>query len=400
MLRRASPITVASPRRISTGFPSPPTLNATDPTVVRTVTGSGCERYANVANADEARIAKDRPVGLGPSQHAPYSMLAAGAGTGGHVKYIASRVLRDLSWSCGLALVVFTALGGSAQAAPLSACTPDTGTIVAVDFAHWGGPIVRGCGIGQRTGSALLHAAGFTTAGDLHDGPAFICRIGEHAFRDGTQYPTPRQDPCVNTPSTSRYWAYWTARSGQNRWSYNSLGPMGDVPKPGEVELWTFGATNIGGTSGSAVPRLSPSALRAQVTTPATGVPSGATPTRTGTTPKTAPAPATTSTPSTTTPAPPTGHPRASKSAAGARHKQRAPQKAATHRSQTPPRQHTQTRTTPARTAIGTPAVVAATPPSQHHSSGSPVPLIVGLGLVALLAGGAATAARRRRRYE
>ena len=70
-----------------------------------------------------------------------------------------------------------------------------------VDVEHWGGPIVRGCGLGQRSGYALLRAAGFTTAGDQHDGPAFICRVGNAAFHAGTQYPTPGQEDCVFDPA-------------------------------------------------------------------------------------------------------------------------------------------------------------------------------------------------------
>lgn len=150
----------------------------------------------------------------------------------------------------------------AAGAAPTS-CTARSGTIVAVDFSHWGGPIVRGCALRRRAGYGLLHAAGFTTAGDQHDGPGFICRLGDAAFHRGTQYPTSRQDDCVRTPSASGYWSYWLAPAGAKRWSYSQVGAMNDVPKPGEVELWTFGATNVAGTQGSGVPRYSPAQLRA-----------------------------------------------------------------------------------------------------------------------------------------
>ncbi len=205
-------------------------------------------------------------------------------------------------------------------AAPLSDCTADRGAIVAVDFAHWGGPIVRGCGIKQPSGYALLRAAGFTTAGDEYDGPAFICRIGNQAFHDGSMYPTPSEDPCIQTPPASAYWSYWLAPAGQNRWTYSPLGPTGDVPAPGEVELWIFGATSIGASSGSGVPSFSPSRLRAANAT------------------------ATTRTSTTTAP-----------------------------------------------------RVVSARPTRVRTSSGSAVPLVVGICLVLALAAGAARAARRRR---
>ncbi len=72
-------------------------------------------------------------------------------------------------------------------------CSTTTGVIVAVDFAPWGGDIERGCDSTLTTGYDALHAAGFTTAGDDHDGPAFICRIDDD--------PPPSQDPCIDTPS-------------------------------------------------------------------------------------------------------------------------------------------------------------------------------------------------------
>jgi hypothetical protein len=145
---------------------------------------------------------------------------------------------------------------------PISRCTAHTGTIIAVDFAHWGGPIVRGCTLRQTTGYRLLHSAGFTTAGDQHDGPAFICRFGDTAFHRGTQYPTTSQEDCILTPPASAYWSAWLAPAGQNHWSYSQLGAMSEAPKAGEVELWTFGGTNIAGNKGSGVPQFTPDQLR------------------------------------------------------------------------------------------------------------------------------------------
>jgi hypothetical protein len=107
----------------------------------------------------------------------------------------------------------------------------------------------------------LLHDGGFTTAGTQHDGPAFICRLGNAAFHGGTQYPTPDQEGCVLTPPASAYWSYWLAPRGQNSWTYSQLGAMSEVPKPGEVELWQFGATNVAGTEGR--PTVAPETLRA-----------------------------------------------------------------------------------------------------------------------------------------
>ncbi len=155
------------------------------------------------------------------------------------------------------ALLSVTGAAG-AGAAPLSQCSAHHGTIVAVDFAHWGGPIVRGCGVGAATGYALLHAAGFTTAGDQHDGPGFVCRLGSRAFHGGGAYPTTTQQRCLGTPSATAYWSYWLAPpAGGGTWTYSPLGAGTEQPRPGEVQLWTFGA------SGSGAPSMAPSALRA-----------------------------------------------------------------------------------------------------------------------------------------
>ncbi|MFJ4007317.1 hypothetical protein ACIPWL_28210 [Streptomyces sp. NPDC090023] len=149
-----------------------------------------------------------------------------------------------------------------AAADPIANCTPTKGAIVAVDFAPWGGSVVRGCDANPTTGYNLLHNGGFTTAGTQHDGPAFICRIGNPAFNTGTQYPTPAQDACVRTPPASAYWSYWIAPAGQTTWTYSPLGAMGDKPKAGEVEAWVYGSTSIDGTTGQ--PKFTPASVRAK----------------------------------------------------------------------------------------------------------------------------------------
>jgi hypothetical protein len=283
-----------------------------------------------------------------------------------------------------VAPVLLAALPTGAGAAPLADCTADRGTIVAVDFGHWGGPIVRGCGIDQPTGYALLHAAGFTTAGDAQDGNVFICRLGDAAFRHGTQYPTPSEDPCIVTPPASAYWSYWLAPAGQNTWSYSSLGPLGDVPKPGEVELWKFGSTTIGGGRGSGVPRFSPSTLRAA----AAGSTARAhtTTTSTATTGREVAPPATTTT---------AAHAAAAKQpAAKPPRRGRRKRSAHTHRTSTRP-----ARTVPSTAARSRP-IVAAQPTRSSASTGSPVPLLVGICLALALSASGAWIAWRRRRLE
>ncbi|MGW5349808.1 prenyltransferase/squalene oxidase repeat-containing protein [Streptomyces sp. NPDC004031] len=179
------------------------------------------------------------------------------------------------------AVALFGAAGlvpfaGTAQADPIGDCTPTTGAIVAVDYGHWDGPVLRGCDAHPTTGMNLLHNAGFTTTGTVHDGPGFICRIGNDGFDSGTPYPTPADEACVLTPPANAYWSFWIAPAGQDTWAYSPLGALSDHPADGEVEAWVFGPTDIGGTTGG--PSFTPDSVRAQggsspTTTTATGAP-------------------------------------------------------------------------------------------------------------------------------
>lgn len=290
----------------------------------------------------------------------------------------------------------------SVSAAPISHCTTHSGTIVAVDFQHWGGPIVRGCATGQRNGYELLHAAGFTTAGDQHDGPAFICRLGNSAFHGGRQYPTPNQQNCVLTPPSSAYWSLWLAPAGQNHWTYTQLGAMGTVAKPGEVELWSFGATNIAGTRGSGVPQFSPDKLREHTPPPASATHTSTTTHPTTSPTRTSPAAHTT----TTNPSPP---PATRGSSTPHPHHQRVarpspPHPAATshltHHRHTSAAPAPTTATTTSTSTSTTPHLVDARSTKQPTSSSSAGPLVIGIGLVLVLCAGAAWTIWQRRRYE
>lgn len=200
----------------------------------------------------------------------------------------------------GLTVLVLALLGPAlaagpahASAEPIGDCTTTSGVVVAVDFAHWGGPVLRSCGTTPTSGYTLLNQGGWRTTGTEHDGPGFICRIGYAGWHGGTQYPTTAQQSCVLTPPSNAYWAYWYAGPGQDTWSYSQSGAMSTAAQPGSVELWTFGGTTNGGTSGSAVPSFSPASVRARnvskpstirhdrssapATTPATSPPAKAT---------------------------------------------------------------------------------------------------------------------------
>jgi hypothetical protein len=318
-------------------------------------------------------------------------------------------------------IVAATATGGLALAlSPTTAagadvpgdCTTTTGVIVAVDFAPWGGNVMRGCDPTLTTGYAALQAAGFTTVGDAHDGPAFICRINGD--------PTELQDPCINTPPATAYWSYWHADAGQNTWSYSQEGAATYQPPAGSVDAWVYGSTAAGGTAGE--PSFPPSSVRATNTSvippspsPTAPSPSPSSPPASSNTPAKAVTPPEKSTaPKGAAAAVPESHPGGSSSAGP------APTVNATTAAPWP----TTTATWPTTTTTtinwsalsalnaaasrpsgqsnrsgSTPKIVDAAPAANDHlTSGSPAPLIEGVGVVvALTTVGYIVAWRRRR---
>ncbi|MGW4028783.1 hypothetical protein ACWEFL_05580 [Streptomyces sp. NPDC004838] len=297
----------------------------------------------------------------------------------------------------GTAALGLAAAGLGAGAAPAAAapqpigqCTTTSGVVLAVDFSRWGGPVYRSCGTTPTTGYELLNQGGWRTTGTGHDGPAFICRIGYSGHRGGKQFPPPEQEDCVLTPPASAYWSYWHADPGKNTWTYSQLGAMLYRPKPGSVDLWIFGGTDIGGTKGR--PTVTPDQLRAHNTRPTGGGKPAPRDTRTAAPPPprtdTGPAPVTspTRTPSgrsrepaptrtTAAPSPPaSASPQASAS--------RAPASATSDRA----------------VAAPGPAVVDAAPAaSPEPDRGTYLPAAV-TGVLVLLIGAGAYAAHRRRR--
>jgi hypothetical protein len=177
-----------------------------------------------------------------------------------------------------MAVAATTVWPAGAAPRPVRDCTATSGATLVVDFAHWGGPLLRACGSTPTTGYRLLNQGGWHTAGTEHDGPAFICRIGYAGYHHGTQYPTLAQQACVNTPPASAYWTYWEAGPGQRTWSYNQLGAVSYRPGPGSISLWIFGGTNLGGTVGSAVPAITPTQVRALISDAAATMPPGSPP--------------------------------------------------------------------------------------------------------------------------
>ncbi|MFD4242375.1 prenyltransferase/squalene oxidase repeat-containing protein [Streptomyces sp. NPDC058525] len=157
--------------------------------------------------------------------------------------------------------VAFLTVPTAANADPIEQCTATTGAVVAVDFGPFGGKVERGCDTTPTTGYELLRTAGFGLDGTEHDGDAFVCRIGFGAFNSGVKYPTPDKEDCVLTPQATAYWSYWHASPGEKKWTYSSFGAQARNPKPGDVDAWVFGGTDVGGTSGK--PTFSPDDVRA-----------------------------------------------------------------------------------------------------------------------------------------
>jgi hypothetical protein len=282
-------------------------------------------------------------------------------------------------WTLVLAAVAAGAPPASATALPIGQCTTSSGVILAVDFSRWGGPLLRSCGTTPTTGYTLLNQGGWQTTGTQHDGPAFICRIGYAGYRGGKQYPTPKDEPCVLTPPATAYWSYWHADPGQNSWSYSQLGAMSYHPKPGSVDLWIFGATNISGTKGR--PTFSPDTVRAHTTALGEG------------TKKPTPPPPVRRTPATTTTARPrTTDPDASPTISGT----------PTAVTLTPsPSGYAPPGTTPS------PSTSAAAPPQPQdaeptaaagHSSGSVLPAAITAAALAVIAAAVVWRVRQRRR--
>ncbi|MGW4838102.1 hypothetical protein [Streptomyces globisporus] len=291
----------------------------------------------------------------------------------------------------GLAGAAVLAPSGPASAAPqpIGRCTTSSGVVLAVDFSHWGGPVYRSCGTTPTTGYELLNQGGWRTTGTGHDGPAFICRIGYSGHQGGKQYPTSQQEDCVLTPPASAYWSYWHADPGENTWEYSQLGAMSYRPRPGSVDLWIFGGTNIEGTKGR--PTVTPDQLRAHNSRPVGSDP----------TPRPEPKPdpvRTAQRPSDgdQAPPPPSGKPSEKPS-------EKPSKSASPSASATPSPSPSASVTTGAAVAApekGAKVVDAAPAADAEHDSGSIVPVAATAGLVVVIGGAAVFAAKRRRREQ
>ncbi|MBK6041001.1 hypothetical protein [Streptomyces sp. MBT55] len=291
----------------------------------------------------------------------------------------------------GLTGAAVLAPSGPASAAPqpIGRCTTSSGVVLAVDFSHWGGPVYRSCGTTPTTGYELLNQGGWRTTGTGHDGPAFICRIGYSGHQGGKQYPTSQQEDCVLTPPASAYWSYWHADPGENTWEYSQLGAMSYRPRPGSVDLWIFGGTNIEGTKGR--PTVTPDQLRAHNSRPVGGGP--------------APRPEPKPDPARTAQRPSDGDqaPLPSSGKPSEKPSEKPSKSASPSASATPSPSPSASVTTGAAVAApekGAKVVDAAPAADAEHDSGSIVPVAATAGLVVVIGGAAVFAAKRRRREQ
>ncbi|CAO0832098.1 hypothetical protein SMICM17S_11528 [Streptomyces microflavus] len=126
----------------------------------------------------------------------------------------------------------------------------------------------------------LLRDGGFTTEGTRHDGPGFICRLGNGSFNSGPQYPTPATEDCVLTrrpPPTGRTGsprparragptvrsAPWTASPGRATWTPGcSAGRTSAAPPADPPSRPTTSARAGGTTPNRRTPRRTARACR------------------------------------------------------------------------------------------------------------------------------------------
>ncbi|MBK6856704.1 MAG: hypothetical protein IPG97_09210 [Microthrixaceae bacterium] len=118
---------------------------------------------------------------------------------------------------------------GAGRAAANEACSTPDGVTVVIDFQDLGGGVNVRCAPGA-VGSGLdaLDRAGISYQTALRS-PGFVCRIAG----------LPADDPCHVASPASAYWSYWIAGRG-GTWCYSNLGAGSRTPPPGSIEGWSF----------------------------------------------------------------------------------------------------------------------------------------------------------------
>ncbi|MCH7229540.1 hypothetical protein L0U85_01485 [Glycomyces sp. L485] len=111
------------------------------------------------------------------------------------------------------------------------------GVTVVVDSGQ-GAPAV-GCADDPASGIEALAQAGFTVT-EVTSFPGAVCRIDDHP-----------ETECGPMPPADASWSYWYADTGDDEWTYASVGAGVRDPDEGDLEGWAFG-------NGSGAPGLAP----------------------------------------------------------------------------------------------------------------------------------------------
>jgi hypothetical protein len=131
----------------------------------------------------------------------------------------------------------------------------EAGTVsVVIDYGALGGGVNVYCARGlsaSSTGFDALRAVGIGIAGTVHDGGAFVCRLGGRPG-PGEVIALPGNpgytEQCVSTPPPNAFWSYWAAAPGGG-WSYMTSGGGSHRVSLGGFEGWKF---HLGGGKASA----------------------------------------------------------------------------------------------------------------------------------------------------
>jgi hypothetical protein len=272
-----------------------------------------------------------------------------------------------------LAIVAPASRVGATPTSAASACTANSGVTVIVDFTHFHLAIERGCAPGRpATALAALQSAGFSTAGTAQYGDAFLCRINN--------LPSSANEACSQTPPASSSWSFYWAHPTDTDWTYSDSGVTGYQPAAGSLLAFAFGDYAKPGVSpSSAIGSSAPTTTRTTAAPPPTVAPAAtrvSTPTATISTTSTTIRAAASSGTATTSPG--TAAAATSTTTRGAAVTRAAPS----------------TDTEP-RVIERTAAAAGVT----HRDSGSPLPALLAVVLVAAVAiGGLFTIRLRKRR--
>jgi len=88
---------------------------------------------------------------------------------------------------------------------------------------------------GSISGLQALSLAGASPVTTVYGGQGYaVCKL----FDEGND-----PDSCLGTPSDPTYWAYFRAPAGQGGWQYSGAGASATTVNDGDVEGWGFGRT-------------------------------------------------------------------------------------------------------------------------------------------------------------